>query len=342
MKLTTQRIPLVKRRPLTISRGTIAGSENLLVTLEHDGIVGWGEVAPGGLLSDSADSAEAGLAEIAEALSEIAPWERQRVEEIADGRGGATRAALDMACWDWLGKKVNLPVWRLLGLDRSRIVKTSVTVGINPPEIAAEQAREWIARTGARVLKIKLGSPDGIGADRAIFSAVREAAGPGATLRVDANGGWSVEGARSMLAWLAERGCEYAEQPLARGAEADLAALRPSPLPVFVDESVAVAADVPRVASSVDGVNLKLMKTGGLSEALRLIHTTRAHGLRLMIGCMGESALAITAATQIAPLVDFLDLDSHLNLTNDPFIGAVWEEGKVTPTDAPGLGVSRC
>lgn len=143
-----------------------------------------------------------------------------------------------------------------------------------------------------------------------------------------------------MLSWLAERGVEFVEQPLLRGQEADLPALhRDAPLPLYVDESVRQARDIPPLAHAVDGVNLKLMKCGGLREALRIIHTARAHGLKVMIGCMSETSLAITAAAHLGPLVDALDLDSHLNLNPDPFIGATYADGRVIPTDAPGLGV---
>src|SRR5205823_2842854 len=139
---------------------------------------------------------------------------------------------------------------------------------------------------------------------------------------------------------LAERGVEFVEQPLARGQEADLPAVRHgSPLPIYVDESVYVAADLPAIVDGADGVNLKLMKCGGLREALRIVHTARAHGLMVMMGCMSESSLAISAAAHLSPLADHLDLDSHLNLRDDPFVGATFETGRVVPNDAPGLGV---
>jgi muconate cycloisomerase len=133
---------------------------------------------------------------------------------------------------------------------------------------------------------------------------------------------------------------EFVEQPLPRGQEADLPAVsRDSPLPIFVDESVCVASDIPPLANCIHGVNLKLMKCGGLREALRIIHTARAHGLKVMMGCMSESSLAITAAAHLSPLADSLDLDSHLNLLPDPFAGAALKDGRIVPNDAPGLGV---
>ena len=145
-----------------------------------------------------------------------------------------------------------------------------------------------------------------------------------------------------MLPWLAARGVEFVEQPLPRGQEADLPALfQDRPLPLYVDESVRIARDVPPLAHCVDGVNLKLMKCGGIREALRIIHTARACGLKVMIGCMSETSLAISAAAQLAPLADALDLDSHLNLNPDPFTGACYQDGRVVPNREPGLGVVR-
>jgi muconate cycloisomerase len=200
-----------------------------------------------------------------------------------------------------------------------------------------------LARTGAKRLKVKLGSPAGVEADRALFATVRECTPVGVGLRVDANGGWrDVAEARAMLSWLAERGAEYVEQPLAVGREAELLALFVGrPLPLYVDESVRTAADVPPLAGRVDGVNLKLLKAGGIRAGLRLIHTARAHGLSVMIGCFGESSLGIAAGAALAPLVDHVDLDSHLNLTNDPFTGLRWNDGRTLPGDGPGLGVQR-
>jgi L-Ala-D/L-Glu epimerase len=134
----------------------------------------------------------------------------------------------------------------------------------------------------------------------------------------------------------------YIEQPLARGHEINLLPLKQaSPLPIFVDESCFSSNDIPHLADRVDGINLKLMKTGGLSEALRSIHTARACGLQVMFGCYSDSALTNTAAAQLSPLADYLDLDSHLNLTDDPFTGATIVDGKLTPADLPGLGVTR-
>ncbi|MBB6052478.1 dipeptide epimerase [Armatimonas rosea] len=352
MTITTNHITLEKITPLRISRGVSGNSVNLIVTIEHEGITGLGELAPNGVSGDKAETGERDIEALRPALAALAPWELERVEGVLSelrsaavgldgvGSGGAIKAAIEMACHDWVGKKLGVPVWKLLGLDLSKTVETSVTVGIQSPEDAATQTRDWHTRTGARVLKIKLGSPEGIDADQAMFAAIQAAARPDAIFRVDANGGWSVAEAQTMIPWLAARGVEYVEQPLAQDNEDGLPHLRPAPIPIFVDETIRVASDVPRFAHVVDGVNVKLMKCGGLREALRIVAVAKAHGLKTMLGCMGETSLAITAGAQIGAAFDHLDLDSHLNLKNDPFIGASWTGGKVVPTDAPGLGVA--
>jgi muconate cycloisomerase len=344
MQLAWATFTVNKRFPLTISRGTTAQTVNVWARIEADGIEGWGEASPFGI-GDFRQSTEQILEHLARArplLEPLHPLERARVEQTLReaGIGSAARAAIDIALWDWLGRRTGLALWQMLGLSREAVAPTSVTIGINPPEVAQQRTRDWLELTHARALKIKLGNPAGIEADQAMFEAIRQVAPQGVALRVDANGGWSLQDALTMCRWLAARGVEYVEQPLPRGAEDDLPHLhRESPLPIFVDESCFDSRDVVRLADRVHGVNIKLMKCGGLSEALRMVHTARALGLQVMYGCYSDSSLAITAASQIAPLADHLDLDSHLNLLDDPFIGAELHDGKVIPTRAPGLGV---
>jgi L-alanine-DL-glutamate epimerase-like enolase superfamily enzyme len=184
------------------------------------------------------------------------------------------------------------------------------------------------------VLKVKLGSDD----DREMLTAVRDTTDR--PLRVDANEGWTIAGALERLEWLARLGVEFVEQPLpADRLEQTRALRRRSPLPFFADESVHTAADVPRLVGAFDGINVKLMKCGGLGEALRLIAVARAHGLRVMLGCMIETSLGVTAAAQLAPLADAADLDGNLLIANDPFEGVKVARGRLVLPDAPGLGV---
>lgn len=346
VQITSDRVELRKRHPLTISRGTSAGSTNVIVSVRHDGIVGRGEMAPSEVTHDSAESAEKALSEWASVLEDLAPTDLQRIEGLLGpvvGTGSAVRAALDMACFDWLGKRAGLPVWRILGLDPTVIVPTSVTIGINPIEVLNERVPEILGRTRARVLKVKLGQQAGIVADQEMFNAVQAAAKtvdvPEPAWRVDANCGWSLNDAKTMVTWLADRGVTYVEQPLGEHeTDAMLSLFRSSELPIYADESIHSAADVASLADRLHGVNLKLMKCGGISGALRIINTARAHGLSVMIGCMGESSLAISAGAQLGSLCDHIDLDSHLNLLNDPFDATTYVDGRVLPNDRPGLG----
>ena len=333
-----------KRFALTISRGTSSQNRNLAVGITADHLTGWGEAVPFTIGSQiqSIELITTALQAFSPYLAAHHPLQRQAIERLMHQHQlpSAAMAAIDLALFDWLGKSVGLPLWQLWGLDRDRIVPISVTVGINTPEGARARIRGWLEVFDARFLKIKLGNPLGIGADREMMLAVR-AEMPNAKLTVDANGGWSLADAIWMSKWLADLGVEYLEQPLARGNEAQLADLKKvSPLPIFADESCFTSRDIPSLVNLVDGINIKLMKSGGLTEAIRMIDTARAHGLQVMFGCYSDTVLANTAAAQLSPLADYLDLDSHLNLVDDPFVGAKLIDGRLIPTDLPGLGIT--
>ena len=174
-----------------------------------------------------------------------------------------------------------------------------------------------------------------------MFEAVREILPRRAQVSVDVNGGWSAQDAIAMSRWLADRGVDHIEQPLPRGRERQLPALRKKmALPIILDESCRTQEDIPVLAGSCDGINIKLMKCGGPVEALRMIHTAQAHGLRIMIGCYSNSALANTAGAHLGGWADYLDLDSHMNLTDDPFQGASLSRGRLDVSEKPGFGVS--
>ncbi|NES89336.1 dipeptide epimerase [Okeania sp. SIO2B9] len=345
MQIQIQTFTVHKRFPLTISRGTTAESNNILVKIQQEGIEGWGEASPfsAGEKPQTTKILQQTLEQLTPTLEKFTPLDRQQIEQILIELEipSAARAAIDMALHDWVGKKVGLPLWRLWGLERNHIVPISVTIGISTPEAAKQRVRNWLEFIDARVLKVKLGSPEGIEADKAMLMAVKEEAPADALLYVDANGGWSLEDAVKMCDWLATVGVIYVEQPLAAVlAIADLPHLYSrSPLPIFVDESCFTAKDIPVLAEMVHGINIKLMKSGGLTEAMRMVYVAKACGLKVMFGCYSDSCLANTAAAQLAPLADYLDLDSHLNLIDDPFIGAVMEKGRLLPNDLPGLGV---
>ncbi len=346
MQIQIQPFTVHKRVPLTISRGTTAQTQNVWLQVEQDGIAGWGEASPFSVTGpiQSTEAIVSDLQAVIPLLQPYSPLERQQIEHICRQhlKLSAAWAALDLALHDWLGKRAGLPLWQLWGLDRQQIVPTSVTIGISSPEAAQQRMRSWMEQVEVKAVKVKLGSPDGIAADQAMLKAVQAVAPQGAKFSIDANGGWSLSDAIAMGDWLAAAGVTYIEQPLPRGQEADLLELyHRSPLPIFVDESCFNSRDIPKLADRVHGINIKLMKSGGLGEALRMVHTAKACGLQLMLGCYSDSALANTAAAHLAPFADHLDLDSHLNLRDDPFVGASMQAGCLMPNDLPGLGVQR-
>lgn len=343
MKLTVQTFTVNKRFALQISRGTTAKSTNIWLRIAEDGLEGWGEASPFAIDNKptSSDRLLSELEQVIPQLEQFHPLQRQEITtklqqlEISSAIG----AAIDMALYDWLGKKANLPLWQIWGLSCDRIVPISVTIGISTPEAAVARLQDWQNTLDVKMLKLKLGSTAGVAADRAMVSAIRQAA-PHTRLTVDANGGWSFDEAVKMSCWLADCRVEYIEQPLAVAEDNKLADLsQKSPLPIFVDESCFTAVDILRLADSVAGVNLKIMKTGGLTEAMRAIQIAKASGLKVMFGCYSDSSLANTAMSQLAPWADYLDLDSHLNLIDDPFRGSTIEAGRLLPNNRPGLGV---
>ncbi|XWK88730.1 MAG: dipeptide epimerase [Phormidium sp.] len=343
MKIQIKTFTVNKRFPLTISRGTTSQTTNIWVEIAEEGITGWGEASPFsiGNFPQKTPFLQETLQQIAPKLEQFHPSERQQIEQVfrETKLPSAACAAIDVALHDWMGKKAGLPLWKMWGLDCNNIVPTSVTVGINTPEAAVQRVRDWVNFLDAKVFKIKLGNPQGIAADKAMFTAVYQQE-PNAKFSVDANGGWSLEDAVKMCDFLAQYGVTYVEQPLEKGEEKTLIELKQqSRLPIFVDESCFTSKDIPSLADKVDGINIKLMKSGGLTEAMRMINTAKACGLKVMFGCYSDSSLANTALSHLAPLADHLDLDSHLNLLDDPFKGAIIKEGRLLPNDLPGLGI---
>jgi len=346
MQIQSQPFTVHKRVPLTISRGTTAGSTNLWLRIQADGIEGWGEGSPFSIgdKQQTSEQIERDLMSVASELQRYHPLQRQAVESLLIDSGicSAARAAVDVAMHDWLGKYAKLPLWKLWGLARDRITPTAVTIGISTPSEAVIRLQKWCAQQQVAAVKVKLGNPKGIDADQAMFDAVLTKVPRGAKVSIDANGGWSLNNAITMAHWLKSRGVTYLEQPLAVAADHQLPELyAKSPLPIFIDESCFTTADIPRLAHCIHGINIKLMKCGGLSEAQRMIHTAQACNLQIMFGCYSDSAISNTALSHLSPLADHLDLDSHFNLKDDPFAGAQLQNGAFVPNSQPGLGLSR-
>jgi L-alanine-DL-glutamate epimerase-like enolase superfamily enzyme len=335
MKIRVAVVELETALPFVTAHGGGSRHRNVLVEIEHEGISGLGEAAPSRYHGETAATVLAALETLVPAVLavssplELAAIHAAMEEALADHR--AAKAAIDIACHDWMGKRAGLPLYALLGLDPETTPPSSYTVPIVSPAAAAAAIA---AGDRFRVLKVKMGDP----ADRERLAQVRAATAK--PLRVDANGGWSAPEAIERLPALAAAGVELVEQPVPAADLLGLARVRDaSRLPIVADEPALTAADIPRLAGMADGVNVKLAKTGGLRPALAMIQTARAHGLRIMLGCMVETSIGIAAAAHLAPLVDWVDLDGHLLLARDPAAGLSLVAGRVMPAPRPGLGV---
>jgi len=296
-------------------------------------VTGLGEAAPSHYYGENRALVEAALDTWAPHLGDD-PFALDPIFERLDTvlqQNGAAHAAIDMAFHDWIGHRLGLPVWKWLGLDPAATPRSCVTLGLASPE---EMERKLETVADFPILKVKLGAPGDVENLRRIRARYR------GVIRVDANASWSATDAVRVLREIEPLGIELVEQPVAR---ADLDGLRwvreRIGIPVYADESCHRLGDLANLAGRVDGVNLKIMKTGGLREMLRMIHAARAHGMGVMLGSMLESSLALSAAAQVAPLADHLDLDGHWLLKNDPFSGAPGERGEIRLSERPGLGV---
>jgi len=323
-----ERLELSLKSAFTISRGTTNTARTVVVRIEDDsGTVGVGAAAPAAYYGESADSVEAVVPELLDAIEGEDPRRLQTHEEQLRDRApddAAARAAVSIALHDLVAREAEEPLYQRLGLAPERAPATSYTVAIDSPAGMASQAQQ-IRQSGYPILKVKLGSDD----DRARIDAIRKAA-PQARIRVDANGDWTVEEAIEKTGWLANSGVEFVEQPVP-GADIDglERVSEETVLPVAADESCVTAADVPAVADAVDIVVVKLMKCGGIRPAIRQIETARAHGLDVMLGCMVESNASIAAACHLAPLVEYADLDGSLLCSDDPYTGVPMPEGQI-------------
>jgi L-alanine-DL-glutamate epimerase-like enolase superfamily enzyme len=337
MQIRWQAIELETRLPFVTAHGGGRRFGHVLVEVEHEGTVGHGEASPARYHGEDQRTVLAALETLAPAActaGDPAALDAIHAAMAAALAGHhAARSAIDVACHDWLGHRLGIPLWRLLGVERERIPPSSYTVAIGAPDTvpaALEAARAF------RILKIKMG--DAGDAER--LAAVRGATGR--PLRVDANGGWTVAAARARLDELVRAGVELLEQPVAVADVAGLGAVRArASLPIVADEPACVASDLPALVGHVDGVNVKLAKCGGIRPALAMIHAARACGLSVMLGCMVESSIGIGAAAALSPLADWVDLDGHCLLARDLATGLELTDGRVLPSpDSPGLGLT--
>ncbi|HEY0862602.1 MAG TPA: dipeptide epimerase [Lacunisphaera sp.] len=324
------------RHAFNIANNSRTTTPAVLVEVERDGIIGYGEAAMPPYLGEDQATAAAFLNKVDLArfpdpfqLEEILP----AIDALAPGNTAA-KAAVDIALHDWIGRKLNAPWHRIWGLDAAKTPVTSFTIGLDTAEIVRQKTRE---AAPYKIIKVKLGRDT----DRMMIETIRSVTATPIT--VDANQGWTDRNeALKKIEWLATQGVLFIEQPMPKAQLDDTAWLRErSPLPLIADESCQRLADVARLRGVFDGINIKLMKCTGLREAHRMITLARALGLKVMLGCMTETSVAISAAAQLSPLVDWADLDGAVLIKNDPFDGATIVDGKVTLSNLPGIGVTK-
>jgi len=315
-----------------ISRSARDSEDVVVVEVRHSGVSGFGEAQPIDRYEETVESAQAYVEEHAELLGDD-PFALEEVMERLPAREFAARAALDAALHDLQGKLLGQPVWRLLGLRRAG-PPTSWTVWLGDPDDMARRAEKALARF--QRLKLKLGGRDGLDVER--VRAVRGVAGE-LPLQVDVNEAWSLEESLESLPALAELGVEYCEQPLPAGDSGGPQLKERSLVPIYVDEDCHTTGDIAACAERAHGINVKLAKSGGIREAVRMVHAARALGLGCMLGCMVESGLGISAGAQVASLFDHVDLDGNLLLAHDPWPGVPFVDGVQLPPEEPGLGV---
>jgi L-alanine-DL-glutamate epimerase-like enolase superfamily enzyme len=333
--ISTKIRKLELRNTWTISRNSSSYKQNVFVKIEKDAITGYGEAAPNVRYGETPEMSEKIINQVSETLLKQDLSKYSQVKEVLDelivGQNCA-KAALDIAIMDWVAKKQNLPLYKMLGLDPDKTPVTSFSIGIDKPDMIKTKVSQALDYP---ILKIKVGNEN----DEEIIDAVRSVTDK--PIRVDANEGWTdKETAVKKIEWMQSKGVEFIEQPMPAKMLEETAWLRQRvDMPIIADEAVINAKDIPSLAQVYDGINIKLMKSGGIQEALKMIQAARDLDLKIMIGCMIESSVAITAAAHLSPLADWADLDGNLLITNDPFSGVKVSSGRLILNNLPGIGV---
>lgn len=333
MRLEYEIIELVPRFVFRTARTTSAASDSVIVTLSDDSLTGLGEAAPSRFYGETADTVVSYLERMRPAVEHAA--HESELMAYLTSRGGykdpAARASLEIAAHDMMGKRHGLPLYRHFELDPADAPVTTISIGLDTPEVMLEKALE---AKGYPMLKVKLDRKT----DLSIVERIKSETG--AAITVDANCAWDPEDAVAKVTELARIGVEFVEQPVKAD---DIDGLRyvkeRVSVPIYADESCPTSKHIPEVADAVDGIVIKLMKCGGLVDAVRMAREAKSRGLGTMIGCMLESSLAITASAHISPLMDYADLDSGFLLKNDPYVGMKIDRGRMILPDSPGLGV---
>jgi L-alanine-DL-glutamate epimerase-like enolase superfamily enzyme len=336
LHLTVKPIELKLTTPFRIARSVQHTAPNMIVQLTHNEFTGYGEAAPCSYYGETSETVWACFSLLADHLGDdpfLIDDLHARLNSVIRFNP-SVKAAIDMAFYDLMGKMLGIPLYKLLGLNPEHTPYTSFTIGIDSPQ---EMAKKALLAKDYPILKIKVGTKH----DLDIIKAIRDVSA--ATLRVDANAGWTPKEAIKNITAFEPYNIEFVEQPVPAYDLAGLKLIRDNvPLPIIADESCMTIEDIPRLSECVDGINFKLMKNGGIRTIFQMIQVARAYHLRVMLGCFIESSLAITAAAHLTPLVDYADLDGNLLIDNDPYQGVRVEKGKLVLPDGPGLGVTAC
>jgi len=335
MKFRYKPYVLQLKHVFTLASGSRSTTPVMLTEIEYENVIGYGEASMPPYLGESHESADLFLRKVDLSkfsspflIEDILDY----VDQIAPGNYAA-KASVDIALHDLFGKLMNQPWYRIWGLNPEKTPNTSFTIGIDKPEVVKEKV---IEAAPYKILKVKLGQ----GNDKEMIETVRSVTDK--PICVDINQGWTDKKmALEMIHWLKEKGVVFIEQPMNKSLVDDISWLtKNSPLPVIADEAIQTIADFKKVQGAYSGINIKLMKCGGLHAAYTMIGMARALDMKVMIGCMTETSCAVSAASQLSPLVDWADLDGNLLISNDIFDGVTIVNGKVTLPDKPGIGIS--
>lgn len=336
MKLSWKQYDLTLKHTFRISRSASDVVKVIVVKFEHEGIVGYGEASPTKRYGESVDTITAFLQKLNFSrfdspflLEDILAY----VDALEQGNTAA-KCAIDLALHDWVGKKLGIPLHTMWGLNPAKSPLSSFTIAIDTKEVVEQKVRE---AEEYPILKVKVGLDN----DEEMITTIRKMTDK--TLYVDANEGWkSKEVALERIKWLKDQNVKFVEQPMPAAQFDDIKWLRDrSDLPLIADESVLRLQQIPQLAEAYDGINIKLMKCTGVREAMRMINTARALNMKIMMGCMIETAVGISAAAQLGPLLDYADLDGNVLISNDPFDGVRNIRGKLELTNKPGIGVTE-
>ena len=327
---------LMLRHTWTTTMSSSAYRDTVHLQYQRDGVTGYGEGAPVVRYKESAEQAKQAIDAIIDKIAAGDPWKFDKflaeVRRLLGDHQHAAMAAVDIAVCDWLGKKLDIPLYQYFGLDPADAPVTTFSIGIDTPEITRQKTRE---ADDFPVLKVKVGLKN----DEETIEAVRNVTKK--PLRVDANEGWTdKEEAIRTINWLETQGVEFIEQPMPAHMFEETRYVRSKVhIPIMADEACTEAAMIPRLREAYDGINVKLDKSGGMMEAYRWIKFARAMNMKVMLGCMISSSCSCTAAAHLSPLVDYADLDGNLLIANDPYEGVKVRKGKLILPSGPGLGL---